>query len=77
VNEMDKMPVFIKIDKYEDVLDLMNIVRDKVEKAKEVLVKIDDLKRKEDEKINQWRSNILDIENKLNNLNNSLFEPDN
>lgn len=71
------MPVFIKIDKYEDVLDLMNIVRDKVEKAKEVLVKIDDLKRKEDEKINQWRSNILDIENKLNNLNNSLFEPDN
>ncbi|MBW3019759.1 hypothetical protein KY334_00545 [Candidatus Woesearchaeota archaeon] len=74
---MDKMPVFIKIDKYEDVLDLMNIVRDKVEKAKEVLVKIDDLKRKEDEKINQWRSNILDIENKLNNLNNSLFEPDN
>ncbi|MBW2998620.1 hypothetical protein KY321_03705 [Candidatus Woesearchaeota archaeon] len=74
---MDKMPVFIKIDKYEDVLDLMNIVRDKVEKAKEVLIKIDDLKRKEDEKINQWKNNILDVESKLQNLNNNLFEPDN
>ena len=74
---MEKMPVFIKIDSYKDVLELMNLVKNKVEKAKELLVKINDLKVEEDAKLEQWRHNLLEVDDKLNDLDNRLFEPEN
>ena len=39
---MDRMPVFVKINEYEDVLNLVKMVRKKIEDAKETLLKIND-----------------------------------
>ena len=41
---MEPMPVFVKIDEYNEVLNLVKLVRKKLEEAKEVLLKINDLK---------------------------------
>lgn len=74
---MEKMPVFIKIESYNDVLDLMKMIKDKTEKAKELLLKINDLKIEEDRKIAMWKNNLLDVDTKLKELDQRLFEPDN
>ena len=45
------MPVFIKIEEYNDVLTLMRTVRKKLDEAKETLLKIHDLKNEEDHEL--------------------------
>jgi hypothetical protein len=53
---MDKMPVFVKIDEYRDVLDLIEIVRRKIEDAKATLLKIHDLKNEEDSLVDNGKT---------------------
>jgi len=74
---MDKMPVFIKIDDYKEVLDLVNLLKKKVDKAKELLVKVNDFKVEEDKLIEEWRNNLINVDEKLSSLDKRLFEPDN
>jgi len=74
---MDKMPVFIKIDDYKEVLDLVNLLKKKVEKAKGLLVKVNDFKTEEDSMVEQWRNNLINVDEKLASLDKKLFAPDN
>ncbi|MBT3298759.1 hypothetical protein HN385_07545 [archaeon] len=73
---MEKMPVFVKIDEYEDVLDLIGTVRKKIEDAKEILMKINDLKNEEDQLLEQWQTGISEIEKKVEYIDHSLNEPE-
>lgn len=70
------MPVFVKIDEYEDVLDLIGTVRKKIEDAKEILMKINDLKNEEDQLLEQWQTGISEIEKKVEYIDHSLNEPE-
>ncbi len=73
---MEKMPVFVKIDEYEDVLDLIGTVRKKIENAKEILMKINDLKNEEDQLLEQWQTGLSEIEKKVEYIDHSLNEPE-
>ena len=44
----ETMPVYVKIDEYKGVTDLMNAIRAKVNDARATLSKINDLKNEED-----------------------------
>ena len=47
---MDRMPVFVKVDEYDQVLSLLKTVRNKLDEARETLSKIHDLKNDEDQR---------------------------
>jgi uncharacterized protein Yka (UPF0111/DUF47 family) len=72
-----EMPVFVKIDEYKEVLDVLELMKNKVEQAKELLNKINTLKNEEDSEIEAWKTNIEDIEKKIDNVDGSLLEPEN
>ncbi len=74
---MEKMPVFIKIENYEDVLDVVNLIKEKVAGIKNVFSQVEQLKKEEDNKIVEWRKNIEQIDSKINNIDQILFEPEN
>jgi len=42
---MSEMPVFVKIDEYKDVLDVIDLIRNKVDQAKDIMGKINELKK--------------------------------
>lgn len=73
---MDKMPVFVKIDEYRDVLDLIEIVRRKIEDAKATLLKIHDLKNEEDSLVEQWQNSLAEVEKKIEFIDHTLDEPE-
>lgn len=73
---MEQMPVFVKIDDYEDVLSLIKMIRKKIEEAKETLLKINDLKNEEDHQIEMWQNALNEFESKVDFINNSLSEPE-
>lgn len=69
------MPVFVRIDEYKDVLDVMNMIRNKIEEAKATIVKINELKNEEDSELELWRTGVEEIERKIAFVDKVLFEP--
>lgn len=70
------MPVFIKIEEYNDVLDLVKAVRNKLEEAKATLLKINDLKNEEDHQLEMWQNTLAEVEKKIDFIDHSLSEPE-
>ena len=70
------MPVFVKINDYKDVLEVVGLLNDKLEKAKEAMARINELKNEEDTELELWQAELDEIERKLDFVDKSLFKPD-
>ena len=68
-------PVYVKIDQYKDIIDIINLIKKKIEDAKRNLRDIDELKNKEDREIAAWHTALDDIEKRIGLINNILEEP--
>ncbi len=71
-----EVPVFIKIDDYKDVIDVMELIKNKIIEANGVLEKVRRLKAEEDAELELWNSNLEDIERKISYIDRTLFEPE-
>lgn len=72
-----EMPVFVKIEDYKDVIDIMELIKNKVNEANSILEKIRELKSQEDAELELWNSNLEDVERKIAYIDKTLFEPEN
>jgi hypothetical protein len=72
----NEMTVFVKIDQYKEVLDVIELIKNKIEQAKSILGKIDELKNDEDAELGLWKTNIDEIERKIDDIDNTLLEPE-
>ncbi len=72
---MDNAPVFIKIDDYKDVVDILNILKAKISEGKSFLDEISALKNEEDVELEQWTQELIDVERKMETLEKSLIHP--
>ncbi|MEE9525278.1 MAG: hypothetical protein V3V78_01580 [Candidatus Woesearchaeota archaeon] len=72
---MEEMPVYVRIEEYKDVLDVMNMIRNKIEDAKETLAKINELKNEEDAELELWHTGLEEVERKVVFVDKTLFEP--
>ena len=75
--KMNEMPVFVKIDEYKDVLDVMELIKNKIVQAREILGKIEGLKNEEDSELEVWKTSINEIDEKIDRIDTSLLEPQN
>ncbi len=74
---MGGVPVFVKIEDYKNVLELMEKLKKRLADAKQMLEKISELKREEDAIIESWQSDIEKVEEKIEFIDRTLFEPEN
>lgn len=72
----EKSPVFIKIDKYRQVLDVVDVLKKQVDDVRSTLQQIKKLKTQEEEEIRIWESNIAEVEKKILFVDQTLFEPE-
>ncbi len=72
---VEGMPVFIKVDEYKDILDIIELTQEKVKEARALLEKVNELKAEEDAELDNWDESLNDVEKKLNFVDRSLFEP--
>lgn len=73
---MERMPVFVKVEEYNNVLTLVKAIRKKFDEAKETLLKINDLKNEEDHQMELWQSTLSEVEKKIDFIDSSLSEPE-
>ena len=71
----EEMPVFIKIENYKEVIELLHVIKGKVKEAKSYLDRVHSLKEEEDAKINEWHDLIVDLDKKVDFINSTLMEP--
>ena len=57
--------VFVKVAEYNDLLDIIALINEKVKEARIVLGKIYDLKNQEDSELDAWKNSLDDVERKL------------
>jgi len=69
-------PVFVKIDDYKDILDVLELIKDRLGEAKRTLSDINELKNDEDAELELWSSTLNEIEKKLEDIDRTLFEPE-
>lgn len=73
---LGEAPVFVKVDSYKDVLDVIELIKEKLEQAKKTLEDINEVKKEEDSELDLWKSTLDELEEKVHNINNFLFEPE-
>lgn len=73
---MERMPVFVKVEDYEQVTELIRVVRKKLDDAKETLAKINDLKNEEDHQLETWQTTLAEVEKKIDFVDHSLTRPE-
>lgn len=71
---MDGKPVFIKIDEYNDVVELLNTIKSKIDDAKETLAKVNQLRADESTELDAWKSELEEVEKNIVKIDKELFE---
>ncbi|MBW2970181.1 hypothetical protein KY309_03185 [Candidatus Woesearchaeota archaeon] len=71
----DRAPVFVKIDEYKDIADIMTLMREKLQQAKFLLDKIAELKAQEDSELATWVKELEDVETRVTNIDRALSQP--
>lgn len=69
-------PVFVKIEDYKDVVDVLDLIKDRLAEAKRTLADINELKNDEDSELELWGSTLNEIDKKLDDIDRTLFEPE-
>ena len=69
---MEEMPVFVKVEDYQEVLDMIGELRGKIENAKSLIHDIHELKEEEESELEAWRIGLDDVEQKIANLSSLL-----
>lgn len=68
-------PVYVKVDEYKDIADIMSLMREKVSQARELLDKVAELKRQEDAELATWIRELDEVHTRIQSIDRSLVEP--
>lgn len=70
------MPVFVKVDEYKDILEIVGLIKSKLEQARSTLNKINEIKNQEDTSLAAWQQDLDEVEKKIALIDGTLFEPE-
>ncbi|MBI2176014.1 hypothetical protein HYU40_01530 [Candidatus Woesearchaeota archaeon] len=69
-----KSSVFVRIDRYRELYDVIRQIRAKLDDAKQVLSRIKDLKSQEDSELESWEKELATVEQKLSEVSGAMTE---
>lgn len=69
------MPIFVKIEDYKAVLEALDLLNKRLDKADEVMRRINDIKNEEDSEMEMWEKELGEIKKKIELMNRTLVDP--
>ena len=69
-----KSSVFVRIDRYRELYDVIRQIRTKLDDAKQVLKKIKDLKSQENSELESWENELATVEQKLSEISGAMIQ---
>jgi len=74
MNNDKNVPVFVKINDYKEILDIVDVMKQKLKETKVSLEHVKALKQQEDQEIGDWEKNIAEIAKRLSYIDSAFFE---
>ena len=68
---MDK-PIYVKVDEFQDVRDIITLIGKKIDESKSVLTEVDNLKRQEEAELRSWHNEIEEVEKRVEQIKATL-----
>ncbi len=69
---MDKKQLFVKVDEYKDITEILTLAHQRLEQAKTTLARIADLKQQEDSEFESWSNELAEIERRVEAVDRTL-----
>ena len=66
--------LFVKIDKYQESMRTLNLIKESLMNTEHILTKLHQIKSQEDNEIQQWHDQIKRIKQKIVYIDKNLFE---
>jgi tetrahydromethanopterin S-methyltransferase subunit G len=67
-----RTPVYVKIQDFEEVVQILDNIKRKVKEARDVLQKLNELKAEEDRELLAWNENLDDISARVAQIDHNL-----
>jgi DNA repair exonuclease SbcCD ATPase subunit len=71
---MENVPIYVKVDKYKELLEVLKTINNKLSTVDKTITKINELKAQEDMQIQAWNDNLTDIKSRVEKINQSFYE---
>jgi hypothetical protein len=73
--DMEFAPVFVRIHDYNEVLDIVKILRKKLTSAKDTLQRLHNLRDEENQELIEWSKSLEEITEKISFIDKALLNP--
>lgn len=70
----EEKPLFVKVEKYREVMVTLNELKNKLKDAGDLLVELNKIKEQEERELSAWQDDLNSIKDKLINIDKTLFE---
>lgn len=70
---MADKPIFIKLDEFNELSDVLNLIRIKISEAKNSIAKVNQLKQEEEAELDLWNRELEEVEKKMAAVDSSLL----
>lgn len=71
---MENVPIYVKVDKYKELMRILQTIEKKLENADKMIEKINSLKAEEDAQIQQWNENLEDVRDRLTRIGEAFHQ---
>ncbi len=68
--------VYVKLDDYNDIMDIVSLIKERLKQARSILGKISELKKEEEAEIENWASELDSVEERIEVIDKTLTEPE-
>ena len=69
-----KKPLFVKIEKYDEAVNNIEVIKNKLKDAQKILDSLQEIKKEEDHALQSWHSDLNVIKEKVGYIDQILFE---
>lgn len=66
-------PVFIRLDKFEESLEVFNSAKEQISEIEHLLKNVKELKAREEEELNSWENRIQEIKKQIEKVDQDVF----
>lgn len=70
----EEKPLFVKVEKYREVMVTLNELKNKLKDAGDLLVELNKIKEQEERELSAWQDDLNAIKDKLISIDRTLFE---
>jgi len=77
ITERKNAPVFVKVNEYQELLDILDVMKQKLKTTQNTLDKIKELKTQEDSEIREWEKSLGEVSKRIAFIDKTFFEDTN